>query len=63
MLIPRTLVMGPTHGYTIAQVIEHTSENALEDFRVVACERQLIPNTYLGLGKGRRQHEHSGRTE
>jgi PadR family transcriptional regulator PadR len=30
MLILRTLVMGPAHGYTIAQVIEHTSENALE---------------------------------
>ena len=30
MLILRTLVMGPAHGYTIAQVIESTSENALE---------------------------------
>ncbi len=30
MLILRTLVMGPSHGHTIAQVIEHTSENALE---------------------------------
>ena len=30
MLIPRTLVMGPAHGHTIAQVIEHTSENVLE---------------------------------
>jgi PadR family transcriptional regulator, regulatory protein PadR len=30
MLILRTLVMGPAHGHTIAQVIEHTSENALE---------------------------------
>jgi PadR family transcriptional regulator PadR len=29
MLILRTLVMGPAHGHTIAQVIEHTSENAL----------------------------------
>ena len=30
LLILRTLVMGPAHGHTIAQVIEHTSENALE---------------------------------
>jgi len=30
MLILRTLVLGPAHGHTIAQVIEHTSENALE---------------------------------
>jgi transcriptional regulator len=30
MLILRTLVMGPAHGHTIGQVIEHTSENALE---------------------------------
>ncbi len=30
MLILRTLVMGPAHGYTITQVIESTSENALE---------------------------------
>jgi PadR family transcriptional regulator PadR len=30
MLVLRTLVMGPAHGHTIAQVIEHTSENALE---------------------------------
>src|ERR1700755_2780391 len=30
MLILRTVVMGPAHGHTIAQVIEHTSENALE---------------------------------
>ena len=30
MLILRTLRMGPAHGHTIAQVIEHTSENALE---------------------------------
>ncbi len=30
MLILRTLVMGPAHGHTIAHVIEHTSENALE---------------------------------
>ena len=46
MLIPRTLVMGPAHGHTIAQVIEHTSENALEDFRVVACERQLSQQVF-----------------
>jgi PadR family transcriptional regulator PadR len=30
MLILRTLVLRPAHGYTIAQAIEHTSENALE---------------------------------
>jgi transcriptional regulator len=30
MLILRTLVTGPAHGHTIAQVIEHTSENALD---------------------------------
>ena len=30
MLILRTLITGPAHGHTIAQVIEHTSENALE---------------------------------
>ena len=30
MLILRTLVMGSAHGHTIAEVIEHTSENALE---------------------------------
>jgi transcriptional regulator len=30
MLILRTLVMGAAHGHTIAQVIENTSENALD---------------------------------
>lgn len=30
MLILRTLVLGPAHGYTIAQAIERTSEDALE---------------------------------
>lgn len=30
MLILRTLVMGPAHGHTVTQVIERTSENALE---------------------------------
>jgi PadR family transcriptional regulator, regulatory protein PadR len=30
MLILRTLILGPSHGHTIAQVIERTSENALE---------------------------------
>lgn len=30
MLILRTLMMGRAHGYTIAEVIERTSENALE---------------------------------
>jgi len=30
MLILRTLVMGAAHGHTIAQVIEPTSEQALE---------------------------------
>ena len=30
MLILRTLVMGRAHGYTIAEVIERTSENVLE---------------------------------
>ena len=30
MLILRTLVTGPAHGHTIAQVIEHTSENMLD---------------------------------
>jgi PadR family transcriptional regulator, regulatory protein PadR len=30
VLILRTLVMGPAHGHTIAQVIENTSENALD---------------------------------
>ncbi len=30
MLILRTLVMGAAHGHTIAQVIEHSSENVLE---------------------------------
>jgi PadR family transcriptional regulator, regulatory protein PadR len=30
MLILRTLVMGPAHGHTIAEVIEHTSGNALD---------------------------------
>jgi transcriptional regulator len=30
MLILRTLVLRPAHGHTIAQVIERTSENALE---------------------------------
>jgi PadR family transcriptional regulator PadR len=30
MLILRTLVMGSAHGHTIAQVIERTSENALD---------------------------------
>src|ERR1700738_4374237 len=30
MLILRTLVMGPAHGHTIAEVIERTSENSLD---------------------------------
>jgi PadR family transcriptional regulator, regulatory protein PadR len=30
MLVLRTLITGPAHGHTIAEVIEHTSENALE---------------------------------
>jgi PadR family transcriptional regulator PadR len=30
MLILRTLVTGRAHGHTIAEVIEHTSENVLE---------------------------------
>ncbi|WP_158748909.1 PadR family transcriptional regulator [Acidobacterium sp. S8] len=30
MLILRTLLMGPAHGHAITEVIEHTSENALE---------------------------------
>ena len=30
MLILRTLVTGPAHGHTIANVIERTSENVLE---------------------------------
>ena len=30
MLILRTLILGPAHGYTIAEAIERTSENALE---------------------------------
>ena len=30
MLILRTLIMGPAHGHTIAQIIENTSENALD---------------------------------
>ena len=30
MLILRTLAVGPAHGHTIASVIEHTSECALE---------------------------------
>ena len=30
MLILRTLIMGSAHGHTIAQVIENTSENALD---------------------------------
>ena len=30
MLILRTLVLGPSHGHTIAQSIERTSENALD---------------------------------
>ncbi len=30
MLILRTLMVGRAHGHTIAQVIERTSENALE---------------------------------
>lgn len=30
MLILRTLVMGPAHGHTVAQVIERTSENTLD---------------------------------
>ena len=30
MLILRTLLIRRAHGHTIAQVIEHTSENALE---------------------------------
>jgi len=30
MLVLRTLILGPAHGHTIAQMIEQTSENALE---------------------------------
>jgi len=30
MLILKTLVMGPAHGHSIAQVIEHTSEEMLQ---------------------------------
>ena len=30
MLILRTLILGPSHGHTIAQTIERTSENALD---------------------------------
>jgi PadR family transcriptional regulator, regulatory protein PadR len=30
LLILRTLILGPAHGYTIANSIEQTSENALE---------------------------------
>jgi PadR family transcriptional regulator, regulatory protein PadR len=30
LLILRTLVMGPAHGHTIANVIERSSENVLE---------------------------------
>jgi len=30
MLILRTLVFGPAHGYTIAEAIERNSENALD---------------------------------
>lgn len=30
LLILRTLILGPAHGYTIALSIEQTSENALE---------------------------------
>ena len=30
MLILRTLILGPAHGYTIANEIERTSENALK---------------------------------
>jgi PadR family transcriptional regulator, regulatory protein PadR len=30
LLILRTLILGPAHGYTIAHSIEQTSENALE---------------------------------
>lgn len=30
MLILRTLITGPAHGHTIAQAIEHTSEDVLQ---------------------------------
>ncbi|HLH35494.1 MAG TPA: PadR family transcriptional regulator [Alloacidobacterium sp.] len=30
MLILRTLIMGPAHGHTIANIIERTSENVLD---------------------------------
>jgi PadR family transcriptional regulator, regulatory protein PadR len=30
LLILRTLILGPAHGYTIAHSIEQTSENALD---------------------------------
>jgi PadR family transcriptional regulator PadR len=30
MLILRTLIIGPAHGHTIAEVIERTSENSLD---------------------------------
>ena len=62
MPILRTLVMEPAQGHTIAQVVERTSENAPEDFRVVTCDRQLVPNQSFGLAKVCRQHGHSRRT-
>ena len=30
LLILRTLILGPAHGHTIAHLIEHRSENALD---------------------------------
>ena len=30
MLILQTLITGPAHGHTIAQVIEHTSDDVLQ---------------------------------
>ena len=30
LLILRTLIVGPAHGHTIAHLIEHTCENALD---------------------------------
>ena len=59
MLILRTLVTGAAHGHTIAQVIEHTSENAPRGGAGVALSRTASPRrpglAILGMGRERKQ--------
>ncbi len=62
MLILRTLVTGPAHGHTIAQVIEHTSENALEveQGSLYPALHRLEDRGLLSVGMGREREQSQG---